>query len=161
MGRYYTTTSLATYLMGTNVSDTATANLMGLNIVDAQNEIDKYVGRRYDVSAWESDSTVPPMIKTWCQWLSAGYYWEASGRGSKESIKRSITIIKRAMDNLKMVSEGDLEILDSSGSALVETSSDYSIYSNTEDYASTFAEDTSTNWKVDPDKLSDIESERS
>ena len=161
MGRYFTTTSLEPYLMGTNVDDTATALLMGLNIDDAEREIDKYVSRRYDVSTWSTATSTPPVVKTWCQWLSAGYFWEASGRGSKESIARSKNIIKRAMDNLNMVMEGDLDITDTSGSALTELSSKYSVHSNTDDYSSTFDEDDAMSWKVDPDKLTDIESERS
>jgi len=161
VGTYYTTTALATYLIGANTADTATANVMADSIDSAESEIAKYLSKRYSVGDWTTAALAPPIVKTWAQWLSAGFYYEVVGRGSKESFKRSDRLINRAVDNLKLVNSGELDILDTSGSSITEDSSPYEVYSNTDDYSPTFNEDTNTAWKVDSTKLEDIASSRS
>lgn len=158
---YCSATSVNNYLIGYNASDTATASVISDSIDDATNEINKYLCNRYDITAWSTLTSTPPTVGTICKWLAAGYSIEAVSRGSKEQLKRSDVLIKRAMDNLEKLSKGELDLVDSSGVEIEESNSATDVFSTTENYSNTFNEDDNLRWKVDADKLTDIQSERS
>jgi hypothetical protein len=156
MGTYATTTSLETLVVGVTF-DTATTSLAGQCIVWAENEIDKKLSNRYDVSSFKT--TVPPIITTICEQLSLGYFWENSSRGSKESLTRADKLIKRAMDNLDALAKGNLAVADTSGSVIADRIGDSGVLCNTSDYNNTFNEADPLNWAIDSTKLSDIDSQ--
>ena len=160
MGTYCTTTSLSTAMMGTNF-DTATTSLATDMIEDAESEVDKYLSNRYDLSGapFLTSTTIPPIVKSCTKWLSMGYMYQQLARGAESP--RADALVKRATDNLTMISGFKLNVLDSAGSIVADgADSTYRIQCNTTDYSNTFNEDDELNWAVDPDKLDDIESGR-
>lgn len=161
MGTYATTTALETMWGGTSFTGlTAQATAF---IEDAENEIDKYLAKRYDLSSapFDTSTSIPPVVTKICKWLAIGYLYEANSRGSKESFARADRYIKRAEKNLMDIRDYKAELVDTGGAAVTDDSENLQIVSSTEDYAPTFNEDNPTNWAVDPTKISDISSERS
>jgi phage gp36-like protein len=157
---YVDTDNVFRYLVGYQVTDSTTSDLVDDSIIDAQNEINKYLGDRYDVTSWDTLTSTPPMVSTLCKWLAAGYAIEACGRGGKESIARAKVLIDRAVSNLKSISSGELALVNSLGVEIVKTNDPAECLSTTEDYANTFGEDKALRWKVSKTKLDDLSSER-
>ncbi len=158
MGTYCTTTALDTAMIGVTF-DTATTAIATECIDWAENEIDKFLSKRYDLSAntFQTSTSVPPMVQTLCKWLAIGYTYEASARGGKDAFTRGDRYIKRAIDNLEMLADYKLDLVDSSGDVIDDMSqTGYRILANTETYSETFNEDDPLDWKIDSDKLSDI-----
>ena len=162
MGTYTTTTILDTRMVGLNF-DAATTTLGSEMITDAENEINKYLCRRYDISSayFQTTTSIPPLVRSLAAQLAEGYMWMSNSRGSKESISRGEKLIKRVTDNLDLIANYKLHLLDSSGSRITEFSNTaYRVKCNTTDYGTTFNEDDHLSWAADPDKLEDIASER-
>lgn len=147
-------------MVGT-VFDTATTNLASACVYDAENEIKKRLSTRYDFSAtpFLTTTSIPPMITTLTETLAIGYMYENMARGSKEGYARADRYIKRVMENLEAIAEGEAKLMDSNGDLIDEIDGDWAIKSAT-DYSPTFNEDEPNNWAVDQDKLDDIEDER-
>ena len=159
MGLFCTTTSLDT-LMPQTTFDTVTTALAGQCITQAENEIRKRLSRRYDTATDDFNTTsgsVPPMVTTLCEWLAIGYTHEATSRGSKDSFVRADRFIKKAMMNMKDILDREADILDSTGTPLVELSISAALHSNTKDFHDTFDEGDPLGWVVDKDKLEAIE----
>lgn len=162
MGTYATTTTLDTRMLGITF-DTATTNIASEAISDAENEIDKYLSKRYDLSAspFNTTTTIPPMVTTMCLWLAQGYMYLDMSRGGKESMDRGQMYINRAIKNLELIRDFKVDLVDSNKSAIADVSTGaMRVLSNTKDYTPTFGEDDPLNWKVDTDKLSDISDSR-
>ncbi len=162
MGVYATTSSLEILMVGTQF-DTATTALCSKLITHAENEINKYLSKRYDIgSFYTSSASVPPMITTLAETLTEGYMYQRMSRGGKESMGRGKSLIEPVIDNLKLIADYKADLLDANGDSINEASdSAYQVLSTTKDYAPTFNEDDELAWRIDPDKLSDIQSERS
>jgi len=158
MGTYATTTSFGTWLVGTTL-DAATTSQVGQCITWAENEVNKMLAKRYDVSAWVSGS-VPPHVRGMTEQLATGFYFRTGARGGKEAFQRADAFIKPVMENLKELAEGRLELVDTAGSLILPRGSAPGVLSSTDGYTSTFAEDDPLLWRVDPDKLDDIASDR-
>lgn len=140
--------------------DSATTSLCTKLITHAENEINKYISKRYDVSAFTS-ATTPPLVTSLCETLTEGYMYHRISRGGKEALVRSKSLIDQATENLKMISDYKMDLLDLSGDVIADMSSGaYQILSTTSNYSNTFNEDDELNWSVDTDKLDDIDSER-
>lgn len=156
MGTYATTTSLETLWGGASFADiTSTASLM---ITQAENEIDKMLSKRYDMSSaiFQTSTSVPPMITTLCEWLSLGYLYENTARGSTNSYERADRYIKKAMDNIEGILDNKYDLVDENGDPISDNGSQFTILSNQTDYHQTFNEDDPLDWSVDTDKLDDI-----
>lgn len=140
--------------------DTATTSLATLMLTHAENEIDKYLSKRFDLSSWTSTS-IPPLVTSWCETLAEGYMYQRMSRGGKDAMDRGDRLIKQVKENLQQVADYKLDLIDVNGNVLNDMSQTaYSVLSNTSDYTPTFGEDDETSWKVDTDKLDDLESER-
>lgn len=160
MGAYVTTTALQIIMVGTTF-DSLTTSLAGKMITHAENEVNKYLSKRYDVSGWTGTSSTPPLVVSLAETLCEGYMQQRMARGGKDALERGKMLIKQAQENLKMLSEYKADLLDSTGAVVQDFSNtSYRVLSNTSDYTPTFAEDDELNWEVDQDKLDDIESER-
>lgn len=162
MGTYCTTTSLDTIMIGVNF-DTATTALATKMITHAENEVNKYLSKRYDISGstFQTTTSIPPLVTSLTERLAEGYTWKAISRGSKESLTRGKDLIKDVIENLKMIADYKLDLLDTSGSVLVDMSNTaYRVLCNTTNYTNTFNEDSELSWAIDSDKLDDISSER-
>lgn len=161
MGLYATTTSLETIMIGTTF-DTATTALMSKMITHGENEINKYISKRYDVGAFTSTS-IPPLLTSLNETLAEGYYFLRNSRGGGEdSVKYGKELIKQAQSNLQLIADRSLDLLDTNGDPVAEfANASYQILSSSSNYAPTFNEDDELSWKIDDDKLDDIDSERS
>lgn len=161
MGTYATTSSLNTLMIGTTF-DSLTTSLAAKCITHAENEINKYISKRYDITSFQTVTSVPPLITSLCENLSTGYMYQKMGRGGKEAMERGEMFIKPALENLKDIRDYKMDLVNTAGSVITDFSNTaYRVLSNTDSYAPTFNEDDSLNWVVDPDKLDDIDSERS
>lgn len=143
--------------------DAATTSLATKLITHAENEINKYISKRYDVSVspFNTSTSIPPIITSIAETLSEGYMYQRMSRGGKESMERGSVLIKQALDNLKLIADYKLDIVDSSGDVITDMSNtSYRCLSNTDSYSTTFDEDSELDWKVDQEKLDAIESER-
>ena len=159
MGTYATTTSLETIMIGTTF-DTATSALGSKMITHAESEVNKYISKRYDVSSFTTTS-MPPLLTSLTETLAEGYMYQRMSRGGKEGLAHGKALIDMALKNLELIAKRELDLLDSSGDPVAEASnSSYQILSNTTAYSPTFNEDDSLDWKVDINKLDDIESDR-
>jgi len=161
MGTYATTTSLET-VMPDITFNTATTSMATKCITWAENEINKHMAKRYDVSDWLATATaVPPEITSLTEVLSQGYLHDQMSRGGTESQSRADRLIERAMENIMKIHDGLADLVDDSGDLISERSSKIYVKSNTSGYHSTFDEDSPLNWKIDKDKKTDITSGRS
>jgi hypothetical protein len=149
-------------MIGTK-NDTATSALASVCITDAENEIKKRLAKRYDFSGspFDTTTTIPPIITTLTETLAIGYMYENMARGSKEGHARADRYIKRVMDNITELLEGDAQLMDASGELIAETEGEWSVFNSTEGYSPTFNEDDPENWTPDQEKLDDIADERS
>lgn len=159
MGTYATTTALNTLMFGYNF-DTQTTLLADKAITWAEREIDKKLSRRYDVSDFRT--TVPPLVTSLCETYALGTLYELMSRGGKEMLAQGASLKKQVMENLDEIAAGKADICDTAGSVIPDllASGGGAIRSNTADYAPTFAEDNPLRWKVDSQKLRDIDSDR-
>jgi hypothetical protein len=157
---FATTSSLQAKMVGT-IFDSATTVLASTCIYDAENEIKKRLSGRYDFAAapFLTTTTYPPMIITLTETLAIGYMYENMSRGSKEGYARADRYIKRVMENLKALSEGDAQLVDTAGVVVDELDGDWQVLV-TESYPHTFNEDDPENWAVSSEKIDDIASER-
>lgn len=160
MGTYATTTSLETLMIGTTF-DTVTTSLATKLITHAENEINKYLSKRYDIGSFNTSTSVPPIITSIAETLAEGYMHQRMSRGGKESMARGKALIDQAIANLNDIANYKLDLIDSNGDQINDLSTgSYLIKSTTENYSNTFNEDDPLNWEVDQDKLDDVDSER-
>lgn len=161
MGLYCTTTSLQTLLVGVEF-DTATTALVSKLITHAENEVNKWISKRYDIGTFNSTSTaVPPLVTSLTELLTEGYYYQRNARGGKEALAQAKALIDQATGNLKLISEYKLDLLDSDEDVIQDMSqTSYRVLSSTSGYNDTFTEDDPINWEVDDDKIDDIRDER-
>lgn len=162
MGTYLTTTTMDTRMVGVTF-DTATTALAVECISDAEAEVNKYLSKRYDLSSatFQTYTSIPPLVRSLATRYAVGCMWKHLSRGSKESLSRGATIAKDVVENLKLISNYKADLFNTAGSVITDFSNtSYRILSSTDDYSTTFNEDDPLNWKVDSDKLDDIESER-
>lgn len=142
--------------------DTATTNLATKLITHAENEINKWLSKRYDVAAFAATSTaVPPLVTSLAETLSEGYIYQRMSRGGKDADQRGKILISQVLENLKMISDYKLDLTDEDGNVIQDMSQTaYRVLSSTSGYSETFNEDDPLDWKIDEDKLDDIASER-
>lgn len=160
MGVYTTTTALETDMPGFSF-DTATTALASKCITQAENEVDKFLSKRYDVSGWTTFALTPPLVTTLTEWYAAGLVTLKVSRGSKELKQQAMDLMKLAKDNLVEIATGKANLTDSDGDVIAESStSSMRVLSNTSDYSSTFNEDGDLDQAVDQDKLDDIRTGR-
>jgi len=158
MGVYCTTTSLQVLMVGTRF-DSATSLLADKLIVHAENEVNKWLSKRYEIESLVP--IVPPLVTSLTETLAEGYMYQRMARGGKEGLAQGKTLIDQALANLKLISEYKLDLVDTSGNVITDMSNTaYRVLSNQEQYQPTFNEDDGLNWEVDPQKLSDISDER-
>jgi hypothetical protein len=142
--------------------DTLTSALASKLITHAENEINKWLSKRYDVTVFmATSSAVPPLVTSLAETLSEGYIYQRMSRGGKESDQRGKILIGQAIENLKLISEYKLDLTDSTGAVVADMSQTaYRVLSTTSNYENTFNEDDQLNWKVDQNKLDDISDTR-
>lgn len=149
-------------MIGTDF-DTATTSLATKCITHAENEVNKYISKRYDISSspFNTSTSIPPLVTSLTETLSEGYMYQRMSRGGKEWRDRGKELINQVLDNLKEIANYKLDLVNTSGSVIADMSNtSYRCLSSTDTYSTTFNEDSELNWSIDQDKLDDIESER-
>jgi len=139
-----------------------TVEVIKKHIPRASSIINGKIVRRYDISAW-TQTTVPPTLKSICEDIVTYYSLRSLFSGDNSNINEwTEKYYDPAMDELKMIQEGEVDLYNSAGSLIAErsTTGDAKVESNTEDYSPTFGEDKHTSWAVDSDKLDDISDDR-
>lgn len=160
MGIYATTTSLEVFMIGTTF-DSITTSLASRCITHAENEVNKYLSKRYDIGSFNTSTAIPPIVTSLTEKLAIGYMHQHNSRGGKESMQRGKFFIDDAISNLKAISKYELDLIDNDGSVISDMSnSSYAARSTTSNYSNTFNEDDPLNWEIDQNKLEDIKSER-
>ncbi len=96
------------------------------------------------------------MITTLCEWLSLGYLYENTARGSKDGYLRADRYIKKATDNMKQLNKFEADLVDSGGAKIPDNVTDMQILGGTEDYSPTFDEGSPLDWRVSDSKLTDL-----
>ena len=142
--------------------DTVTTALATKMITRAENEINKYLSKRYDIGAfYTTTASIPPLLTSLTDDLAAGYMYFYNSRGGKDALERGKTLIEMVQANLKLIADYKADVIDASGDSISDkANSGYKIQSTTQDYSNTFNEDSQINWEIDSDKLDDIDSER-
>jgi hypothetical protein len=161
MGTFCTTTAIDTLMPGITFDSNTTAFVS--QVIDwSESEIKSCLGRRYDFSGspFNTSTSIPPVIRTLCEKLTIGHTHEVMSRGGKESITRGQNMVKQAREQIKMIAERKCNVLDTSGADVLDLDGTNRVLGSHEDYHTTFDEDSPLNWKVDCDKLDDIESDR-
>ena len=162
MGLYATTTSLATIMIGTTFD--ANTTFFATKCIDwAQAECNKYLAKRYDLSAstFQTTTSIPPLLRSLTEQVATGYMLTLNTRASKESIVKGEKLIKMAQEQLQAVADYKAHLVDTAGSQITESSNTaYQVKCNTTLYTPTFAEDDDQSWVIDSDKLEDISDER-
>lgn len=156
----YTTQGALEVLM-TGVDFSGYTGLSSAVISRAEARLNSVLARRYDMSQayFQTTTATPPQVREWATQLASGYAWKEISRGGagKECLARGNSIIKDVMDDLALLSKGELEILDTSGALVAEMSVGVGqVLCNTSTYFTTFDEGRETGWRVDPDKLDDL-----
>lgn len=160
MGVYATTTSLAVMMIGTTF-DSLTTALASKLITHAENEINKHLSKRYDISSFQTVTSVPPLVTSLAEQLAVGYMYRHMDRGGEHPDTRPAQIIKPIMENLKAIADYKMDLLNTAGAVINDMSNtSYRCLSTTDGYSNTFNEDDPLNWQVDSDKLDDISDER-
>lgn len=161
MGTYATTTGLAVNMIGTTFDSVTTALATKL-ITHAENEVNKYLSKRYDLSAFNTSTAIPPLVTSITETLAEGYMYQRMSRGGKEALAQSKMLISQAIENLSLIADYKLDLVGASGTVIADMSQTaYRVMSSTSNYANTFNEDDDLNWKVDDTKIDDIDTERS
>lgn len=142
--------------------DSVTTALADKMLTRAENEINKYLSKRYDIGAfYTATASIPPLLTSLTDDLAAGYMHFHNSRGGKESMERGKSLIKDVQENLKLIADYKADLINVSGDSLSDKDgSGYKIQSTTQDYSNTFNEDDQINWAIDSGKLDDIDSER-
>lgn len=162
MGLYATITSLQSLCEGMKLTTTGDkSTLPGMLIDRAERRINSVLAKRYDLQSdyFQTTTSIPPMVREWAAMHAAGSLWIEKSRGGagKESLARGQSLHKEVFADLKLLSENQLELLDSTG-AIINDMSDTSsrVLCNTSGYTPTFDEGDELSWAPDPDKLEDI-----
>jgi len=139
---------------------TNTTALIDQHIARADNIINSKIATRYDVSSFTT--SVPPLLKTLSEDITSFFTYRSEFSSDNQNSNEWTDKFNEAKTMLDELRDGDMDLVDSGGNIIDEitTSTIDRIESTTEDYQSFFDEDKSTNWKVDEDKITDIEDNR-
>lgn len=131
-------------------------------IGDVEDELRGCLSQRYDVSidAFQTSTATPPLLEMLCKWKAIGYLYGNVARGSKDMFNRSKWYTDRCDKKVEAILNYDANLVDTAGSQIADSTGKLAVKSSTEDYSNTIQEDDPLKWKIDPDKLNDIKSDR-
>jgi hypothetical protein len=160
-----TSTSLQLVMVGVNFSAASMATLTAKAISQAEAEVDKYLSKRYDLTAAPfvpAGALIPPIVVQTSERLAEAYMWQWMSRGSKDSLKRAQAIIDDVKPNLESIRDYEMDVIDSTGAVVADKSKTaFRVQCSTTDYTPTFDEGPVTQFEVDPTKLDDIANSKS
>ena len=147
---YSTYTSIYTIVPGL-AQTTTVQSLVGSHITRADSLIDAFVGKRYTLPF----AKVPPLVRSISEDIVTYYtyrsYYTADNLRKLDYFEE---LRGGAMDTLRMIAKGDIELFDTSGSSSI---ADTQLVEGThEDYTPIFDVDDPLDWKVDSELLDAI-----
>lgn len=162
---YATATTLLILLPGlpqtsSSMGYSNTVSRIEQHITRADNIINGMIAKRYVISNFIS--SVPPLLKTLSEDITSYFTYRSFFSMDNQNRNEWTDKFEGAIDILREIRDNKMDLVDSSGNVIAELLSATTNYvdSNTKDYASTFAEDTSTSWSVDNDKIDSISDDR-
>lgn len=168
MGLYATTTSITNlvpfFLTGnTSASDTAGVNQFSAQIDRAESLVMAAASNFYDVASFTatsaSGSNVPPLLRTLSEDMALGGLLLGSYVQDGQNKQTYLDNYTRATQWLELLRKGELPLAFTNGT-LVGKRTTGRMLSNTEDYDPIFDQDDEKQWKVDDDRLDDLEEAR-
>ena len=160
---YSTYTSILTILPG--LPQTSTANgwtettiVVAKHITRADSIIDGMISQRYDTPVSNA-----PLLNTLSEDITA--YFTYRSFYTQDNMNRSEyfdDLRSDAMEVLEKIRKGDINLVDTAGSAILEpsTSTQSIVDSNNKDYQPFFDVDSEYDWKFDDDLIEDIRDKR-
>lgn len=145
----------------TDAKFTETVNLINSHRIRADNIINSTIAKRYDVTQFTSTS-IPPLLKTIAEDITAYMTFISLYSADNQNRNEWIEKYETALDTLKKIRDGELDLVDSSGNIISERKSSTTdwVSSSTEEYTTFFNIDSATNWAFDTDLLNDVSDER-
>jgi hypothetical protein len=164
---YSTNTSILILLPGlpqttTSAGYTSTLALIEDHIARADNVINGKIAKRYDVSGFDTTGSVPPMLITISEDISSFYTYRSLYSSDNQNYNEWMDKFDEAMELLNEIRDGDIDIVNSTGSIIEERTSatQDKIISSTENYQTFFDIDEPTDWKFDDDRKDEVADER-
>ena len=135
-----------------------TVQLIEKHVNRADSIINSKCARRYSVPF----DPVPSLIRSCSEEITAWFVYRSEFGQSNRRVSKHEYEYRDAMDWLDSIFNGELSLVDTSGSLVNEmsTTSQSLVDSNNIDYQSFFDEDDVFKWKVDSDKLDSIDENR-
>jgi hypothetical protein len=162
---YSTSTTITILLPGLPQTTSSTGHSTTIAVIDqhiarSDNIINSYIAQRYDVSSFVS--SVPPLLKTLSEDLTSYQSYRSFFSSDNQNFNEWTDKYLEAKEMLKELRDGKQDLVDENGNIIQEivTSAIDRIESTTEDYQPFFDEDEPIDWKVDADKLTNIEDNR-
>lgn len=166
-GSYATVTSvsllLPKFLNGdTTTVDPSGAAVFGKHIQRAEALINSIVGQRYELTFIVGTTTtnVPPILRSLAEDIACYYAMRGTLNQDGKNMNPYLSDYKSAIDTLKLIGSGDMVLVDTSGSQLSPLSTTR-FQSSTKDYSQIFDVDSTTAWRVPPNRDEDLAAERS
>ena len=159
MGDYFSVTTLSLLLPGFFAGNTFTSDSFGsdmaqVHITRAESRVNGELSSVYQVPF----SPVPPLIRTITQDISVYYIMKAMG-GRQGQKNEYMDEYKLALEELKMIKEGEISLIDTAGSTLTKLSSS-PIISSSQDHELILNLDDPTRWNTTQKERDDIEDTR-
>lgn len=160
MGTYATVTTILTnYPALPQTSTTSryqeTLNILSNSIDHAEADINASIAKRYSVPF--TAGSVPPLITQLTGDLAAYYTFRAKYMRDSHNVSDWVKELKDEVDEkIKMIVDGDLDLVDTAGSLITERTENTKIVSNTMNYQPFFDVDSATSWRTAPDRLDAI-----
>lgn len=148
-------------LPGLASPNTATTAIITAHIQRADALIDGKCARRYEVPFAATSTSTPPLIKSLSEDITAFYsYRSLFTRDNVNRLEYLDDFYASAMATLQEIQDGKLDLVDTSGNVISETSSDARVYSTTENFTPIFDVDDELSQIIDPDRLESIRTAR-
>lgn len=160
MARYSTSTSIYLVLPGLANTDLNT-QLIQLHADRISGMIGGYVGARYSVSGWTTASATPQMIQSISDRLASQATMRSLYTQDAQNANEWVNELgEQALEELKMIAKGELAVIADSGSEAARATLRNFVRGSRKDYTPVFDLDDATSWVVDPDLLTQINSDR-
>ena len=162
---YSTNTTILSYFpqlpqTTTSAGYTQTVAIINSHITRADTLIKGKIASRYDIAGFTA--SVPPLLRTISEDIASYFSFRSWFSQDNQNVNEWTDKFKEAESMLDMIRKGDMDLFNTAGALIAErASSNISLVdSNNLDYQPYFDEDGPLEWKVDSEKLDDINEKR-
>ena len=137
---------------------TRTASLITSHSERVKTIIDAFIINRYDITQFGTAPTdaVPPIIRTVAMDITAFRVLRASYPRDTGTDNEWVDRFEDAKEVLKGISKGEIRVANTAGTMFAERKLSTKLQSSTQDYAPVFMQDDPLNWRVDEDRITNI-----